>query len=626
MIVNNIPLPKVWDKSMNYIGEIRPIKVSATLKIIPLSYASLQLPKGVSVPARGFVELFSSMGSLGIYRVRSPQDAYGNDVTTAELEHAITEVGDYLILSSYNEMMPAGTAFSTVFSHYRGNKWQLGSVVDLGTDQIAVQFDHTRVLEALISLLEQKPDCMMTFDFSTSPRWTVNFVKRGETVAAEGRLARNVNYAKVSYDDTELCTRAYFQVSDTEDADPSRFAPFNVALYYSPGDFVAYDGKLYSLPNGHLANVTWEDTTKTIVSNVPTTTWQYLDSDTIGNYGIVEKEVYSGGDFTATEVARVVQDFLNKHKEPRVSVEISAEELSNVTGEPFDTFTIGKLCRLALADYGVTVERTITGLTWDNVYDAPLDITVNLEDEEDTAINFIHEIDANGGTIGGSGGGGGGGGGKKQQEEAFKKFYTDIQKTDMFIDLFAREMKNSQEILRQAGLYLSSQGAILYADDNEKQLGGRIKVESDRISLVVQGKGENAKIKPASIVTAINGQTGQSIIKLSANVIDVDGILNAFAIASQTVRISLLSAFTTFDSPHIHDEGSVLRFAGSSWGFGTGRTASWQETTIKHITGVTSKKYFINSSGSASTVPNGVVQGSLVTGTEDTTIYYLGRT
>lgn len=551
MIVNNIPLPKVWDKNMNYIGEIRPIKVSATLKIIPLSYASLQLPKGVSVPARGFVELFSSMGSLGIYRVRSPQDAYGNDITTAELEHAITEVGDYLILSSYNEMMPAGTAFSTIFSHYRGNKWQLGSVADLGTNQIAVQFDHTRVLEALISLLEQKPDCMMTFDFSTSPRWTVNFVKRGEKVAAEGRLARNVNYAKVSYDDTELCTRAYFQVSDTEDADPSRFAPFNVALYYSPGDFVAYDGKLYSLPNGHLANVVWEDTAKTIVSNVPTTTWQYLDSDTIAQYGIVEKEVYSGGDFTATEVARVVQDFLNKHKEPRVSVEISAEELSNVTGEPFDTFTIGKLCRLALADYGVTVERTITGLTWDNVYDAPLDITVNLEDEEDTAINFIHEIDANGGTIGGSGGGGGGGGGKKKQEEAFKKFYTDIQKTDMFIDLFAREMKNSQEILRQAGLYLSAQGAILYADDNEKQVGGRIKVQADRIGLVVQGSGANASIKAAEIWTSIDTKLRQSQIKISADIINLSGYTTMQAFNALSGSVDGILASGTFASNKI---------------------------------------------------------------------------
>lgn len=503
MILKEIPLPKVWDKNLNYIGEIRPIKVSATIKLVPLSYASLQLPKGVNVPARGFVELFSSMGSLGIFRVRSPQDAYGDNITTAELEHAITEVGDYLVLGSYDEMMPANQAFTTIFSHYRGNHWQLGSVSALGTGQIAVQADHVRVLECLISLLEQKTDCMMSFDFSTTP-WTLNFVKRGTVVSAEGRLARNVNYAKVSYDDTELCTRAYFQVSTTEEADPSGFPAFDANLYYSAGDFVAYGGKLYRLPTGHNAGVSWENTQKTVVNDVPSTTWQYVDSDTIGTYGIVEKEVYSGGEYTATEVLRVVQDFLNKHKEPKVSVEISAEELSNVTGEPFDAFEIGKLCRLALVDYGVTIERTITGLSWDNVYNSPLDITVNLEDEEDTAINFLHDIDTNGGTIGGSGGGGGGGGGKKKQEDVWKEYRTRFQQTDYYFDLQAARYNRADQILQQAGLYIDANGTLNYADDNERQIGGRLQVQADKVAMVVGTKNGKNYIKAAEISVSIN--------------------------------------------------------------------------------------------------------------------------
>lgn len=563
-MMTKIPLPKVWDKNLNYIGEIRPIKVSATIKLVPLSYASLQLPKGVNVPARGFVELFSSMGSLGIFRVRSPQDAYGDDITTAELEHAITEVGDYLVLGSYDEMMPANQAFTTIFSHYRGNHWQLGSVAALGTDQIAVQADHVRVLECLISLLEQKTDCMMAFDFSTTP-WTLNFVKRDTVVSAEGRLARNVNFAKVSYDDTELCTRAYFQVSATEDADPSGFPAFNQALNYSAGSFVAYGGKLYRLPVGHSSGATWGNTQKTLVNNVPSTTWQYVDSDTIGTYGIVEKEVYSGGDYTDTEVLRIVQDFLNKHKEPRVSVEISAEELSSITGEPFDTFTIGKLCRLALVDYGVTIERTITGLSWDNVYGDPLDITVNLADEEDTAINFLHDVDMNGGTIGGSGGGGGGGG-KKKQEDVWKEYRTKFQQTDYYFDLSAARYNRSEEILQQAGLYIDANGVLLYADDNEKQIGSRfkvaadaitaevqratgaeaglkssIKVEADKISLVVEGTGANARIKPASIVAAIND--GESTIKISADHIQLDG--NTIATYLRAVDLSVMALTVT---------------------------------------------------------------------------------
>ena len=206
-MIENIPLPRLLNASGGTERTIHPVSVSINLNITPLSDASMILSPEESLPARGYVELFTCMGSAGVYRVRSPQDAYGMDTTMAELEHAIVEVGDYLVLHKYDEMMAANTAMQTIFSHYRGTKWQLGSVSALGTDQIAVQANYDRVLEAMLALLEQKPNCMMSFDFSTSP-WTVNIVAKGTTVAAEGRLSRNVTYAKVIYDDTELCTRA----------------------------------------------------------------------------------------------------------------------------------------------------------------------------------------------------------------------------------------------------------------------------------------------------------------------------------------------------------------------------------------------------------------------------------
>jgi hypothetical protein len=52
-----------------------------------------------------------------------------------------------------------------------------------------------------------------------------------------------------------------------------------------------------------------------------------------------------------------------------------------------------------------------------------------------------------------------------------------------------------------------------------------INVESNRISLVVEGTGENAHIKPASIVAAIND--GTSSIVISADHIDLDGLVRA---------------------------------------------------------------------------------------------------
>lgn len=506
-LIEDIRLPRVFDENLSFMRVVSPIKLSVTLSIIPLSYASMQLPRGETLPARGYVELYTSMGSVGFFRVRSPQESYGEDITTSELEHAIVEVGDYLVLNDYNEMMSAQTAMQTVFSHYRGNKWQLGSVSALGSGEIALQVDHDRVLEAMIAILDQKPDCMMAFNFNTSP-WTVSIVSRGTTVTAEGRLSRNVNAAKVSYDDTELVTRCYYSYSTTD------------------------------------------------ASDEPITAWAYVDASTMTQYGLVERVAPSGGNYTQSEALKAAQVYLAKHKNPRVSVTISAEELSSVTGEAYDTFTIGKLYRLALSDYNVTVEKNVTGLTWNDVFDAPHDITVNLDEEEDTAITFLHDLDAKGGA-------GGGGGGRKKQDDEFLEYYTKFEKDDKYIRLLAVHQATNESILEQAGLYLDANGVLVYADDNVNMWASKLKVESDRISLVVTGTGANAEINPASIVAAINAQTGQSVVKISADKISLSGTVIADLIEGEDITVGSLSAYTiasdTVNTGDITLSGSIAK-------------------------------------------------------------------
>ena len=457
----NVQLPRVYDENLNFLSETRPIKLSLTLSIVPLSYASMQLPWGESLPARGYVEIFTPMGSAGFFRVRSPQEAYGDDIVTSELEHAIVEVGDYLVLGNYNEMMSAKTAMQTIFSHYRGSKWQLGNVDALGDGQIALQTDHDRVLGAMIALLEQKPDCMMAFDFSTTP-WTVNIVSRGTTVSAEGRLSRNVNSAKIAYDDTELVTRCYYE---------------------------------YSVPGSG--------------STEPSSAWAYVDTDTISRYGLVERTASVNGAYTQTEARAAAVAYAEKHKNPRVSVSISAEELSSITGEDFDAFVIGKLCRLSLLDYNITIEQVITGLSWGDVFDAPEDVTVILEDEEDTTVTFLHDLDAKGGA-------GGGGGGAKKQEDLWKEYYTHFDKTDHYIDMWARHVDTTDRILQQAGMYLDSDGVLIYATDYENNVGSKIKVNADAIAL---------KVSKGDVATQLAVECGN--VTITGGNLVVDGYVTA---------------------------------------------------------------------------------------------------
>ena len=472
MELKRVPYPRLLKDNGDFDRTIIPVSASINLCITPLSYASLDLPMHETIEERSYIELFTPFGSAGVFRVRSPSDTYGEGmITTAELEHAIVEVGDYVVRTKYDEMMAAGTAMQTIFSHYRGSRWQLGSVAAMGTGQIAVQADHVRVLEAMLALLDQCPSCMLSFDFSTTP-WTVSVVSRGTVVAAEGRLSRNVNGARIIYDDTELCTRAYYEISSTG----------------SGGE--------------------------------PSSTWTSMDADTINVYGVVERDVPAGTDLTPAEAQRVVTEYLRKHKHPRISVEINAEELSNITGEPWDTFTVGKLFRLSLPDYNKTVEQTVTAVAWGDVYSNPYDMTVSLAEEEDTAITFLHDLDAKGGS-------GGGGAAQKQTEKIIRENKTERESDRYSWEMVKQKTDRNGNILQQAGIELDPNGIIMYAEDNERQIAGKLKLTAESLTSDYTDKINNTESHITQTAGQIRAEVSDHVAGLNSSITQTAGQIRA---------------------------------------------------------------------------------------------------
>ncbi len=538
MIMHDIPLPRLLDSTMNTARWITPVNVFIALRITPLSYASISLPPGEKLPARGYMELYTCMGSAGVFRLRSPQESYGDDGATAELEHAVVEVGDYLVREKYDEMMPAIQAMQTVFSYYGGSLWQLGNINALGSGNVALSTEYDKVLTVMLDILSQRPECMMTFDYSTSP-WSINIVSRGTEVTAEGRLSRNINNAKISYDDTDLCTRVYYEKASTTDTVTEGYPVFDQNTNYAAGTYVIYQNKLYDLTDGHKPGVTWANTTKEAITDIPTTEWFYVEDSTARNtYGLIERTVSTGTGYTDAEAEYTANQYLEAHKKPRISVQISAEELSCITGESFDAFGIGKLCRLALIDYNTVIEQNVTELTFNSVYNRPMDITVNLADEEDMVINFLHDVDVKGGTD--SGGGGGGGGGKKKTEDKFKEYYTKIEQDDYHIRLTSVHADEVRGILQAAGIDIDSQtGVVLYHDDIENSVGSRLSVNARKIAMVVgtdeeQGQ-ERDYIKAGEIALSINETTGESIALINANHVNISSTNTAHLLSGSIV-------------------------------------------------------------------------------------------
>ena len=60
-------------------------------------------------------------------------------------------------------------------------------------------------------------------------------------------------------------------------------------------------------------------------------------------------------------------------------------------------------------------------------------------------------------------------------------------------------------------------------EDADANIRAALNVQANRIGLVVEGTGSNAHIKPAEIVAAINGQTGESQARISADKVLIDG-------------------------------------------------------------------------------------------------------
>lgn len=334
-----IPLPKLLDVNMQESRRILPIDASVKENMIPLSYATIQLAENEEIPARSYVEMFTPNGSAGIFRTKTRPNAYGDSMAYLELEHAVTEIGDFLVREDIEEELPLSAAFARLFSHYRGDKWQLGTIPY--TDLVVVDMAYEPIIQGMLLVLNQVPKYYLTFDFETTP-WTLSVAERDTVVSAEGRLGRNVKSADVKPDDSNLCTRVYMK-----------------GLPLKPGQGADELG--------------------------------YIDADTTSLYGVVEQRLDGTDSLTEEQAVRKATAYLSSRKRPKLGISISGADFSSVTGETLDRVAIGKLYRLAVPKHHTTVEENITGIEWRSVYKNPKQVQIDLSEEEDPTVDFLRK-------------------------------------------------------------------------------------------------------------------------------------------------------------------------------------------------------------------------------------------
>ena len=476
-------LARVLDGDMRELRRLHPTQQSVDDRVTPLSTASLTLPDGEHAAFGEWVEVFTQNGSAGVYRVVSASETYTGEAS-AELEHGICALGDAIIPGEGTISGTLSHVLSTMLGYQVVNAggaplWALGSVAT--NAQASFDHDSTNLLSAVLAVV---PDgYMLTFDQSALP-WRLGVAKMATTAECEGRLSRNLRGVTVTVDDEDFCTRIY------------------CGKLPAPG---------------------------------------YMDGPTVGAWGIKAKTITAQENVTQESLTAYITQYLEDHKNPRVSIECDAEDLSAITGEAIDRMEKGRLFRLALPDYGVTMEERILAVRTGSAYDEPervrLTLANSIRDTADTLVYIENSVTGGASSSSARGGyvrGGGGGSGISQASvlDMLKKAETYITADEAWT--------------REAGIRIESNTAEMYA--TKKAIVGDWTGDVETIDALIQASTDNGglvamlvgrKNSAEEVNAAISATAGGGgLITLKASQTDLDAMGNRVSSAESSIKVN----------------------------------------------------------------------------------------
>lgn len=491
-------LARVLDGDMRELRRLHPTQQSVDDRLTPLSTASLTLPEGEHAAFGEWVEVFTQNGSAGVYRVVSASDTYTVEASP-ELEHGICALGDAIIpgkgtiSGTLSEVLSSMLGYQVVTAGGSA-LWALGSVET--NAQASFEHDSTNLLSAVLEIV---PDgYMLTFDQSALP-WRLGVAKMATTAECEGRLSRNLRGVTVTVDDEDFCTRIYC------DKLPA------------PG---------------------------------------YIDGPTVGTWGVKSKTITAQENVTQESLTAYITQYLEDHKNPRVSIECDAEDLSAITGEAIDRMEKGRLFRLALPDYGVAMEERILAVRTGSAYDEPERVRLTLANSiRDTADTLVYiENSVTGGASSSSARGGyvrGGGGGSGISPASVLDM---LKKTETYIAA-------DEAWTREAGIRIESNTAEMYATKKAivgdwtgdvETIDALIRASTDNgglVAMLVGRKNSAEEVNAAISATAAGG----GLITLKADSTTVEELGNRvnqteISIDNANAQIALKASQTAVDA------------------------------------------------------------------------------
>lgn len=211
------------------------------------------------------------------------------------------------------------------------SEWKLGDVALPDSRTISCSYNHSNLLTALTNLLDELPECGLFFEGGL-----MHLRLLEDADGCECRLSRNLRSLTVSLDDSRLCTRVYV--------------------------------------NGLTEPV---------------------DAPSIAVWGPVSRHLTASRGLGREALTALARQYLDRHSEPTLTVRLDAIDLHRATGEAFDRFPPGRVCRVCLPQRRETVRQRVTAVTYDDVYGDPERATVTLAEHDPDAADYVGGLMAN---------------------------------------------------------------------------------------------------------------------------------------------------------------------------------------------------------------------------------------
>lgn len=326
-------LPRLLGKDLHEQARLTPTALSIDLRIDPLSTAEIKLPwDGPAVNVDDFVEIFDPYGSVGIFRAYRATQRAGRS-RSASLRHGIVTLADDIVLDGNAISAPVGQVFASLFAMQNTVRWVLGDCEVDPELEIVLQRTRQSLMAAFSDLTAQLPDqYAWEFDQTTSP-WRAHLRTMPAEDACEFRLNRNISSLDMTIDRDAQCTRLYA---------------------YGSGeglDRIGLDGVLGT---------------------------PYMDADNIEARGIIAKSITHEDIYDALTLRDVAQLYIDRHKDPTISIRLSGQDVHAVTGLSIDQLHMGRLCRVPMPDLGMVLHERVVGISWRDVITRPSEVTATL--------------------------------------------------------------------------------------------------------------------------------------------------------------------------------------------------------------------------------------------------------